>query len=30
VLIEQEFAGPKMLVAGKVIEAIGFAIYVAG
>jgi len=28
VLVEQQFAGPKMLVAGKVVEAAGFARYV--
>ena len=27
-LVEQQFAGPKMLLAGKVVEAIGFALYV--
>ena len=29
VLVEQQFAGPKMLLAGKVVEAIGFALYIA-
>ena len=28
VLIEQQFAGPKMLVSGAVVEAIGFGLYV--
>ena len=29
VLVEQQFAGPKMLLAGKAVEAIGFALYIA-
>jgi hypothetical protein len=28
VLVEQQFAGPKMLLAGKLVEAVGFGVYI--